>query len=178
MRLKCLMCQLLGSVCVTFTMLVLMIVLVPPTEAAAQGVAEIPQPAVVMFYNEVDILQTARIIDAEYGSCPSLKEKASVAWVVCNRARDGRWSGNISEVIFQPNQFHTAGMPAQPSAESLMIAQDVLMRWNLEMNGAGDVGRTIPPEVCFFKGDGKKNHFSDRNSGGNIYEPVLGPYYN
>jgi hypothetical protein len=68
---------------------------------------------------------------------------------------------DIVSVVTQPDQF--AGYkPGNPVREDLLItARDVMCRWYAEKRGVQDVGRILPREYLWFRGDGYHNYFRD-----------------
>ena len=46
------------------------------------------------------------------------------------------------------------------------MVKDVLHRWNDEKHGETDVGRVLPSDYLWFRGDGKHNHFRNSYNGG------------
>lgn len=109
-------------------------------------------------FTEEDVTMIAKTIWAEARGVPSADEKAAVAWCILNRVDGPDWPDTIAEVVAQPNQF--AYRESSPATEELMLlAADVLCRWQLEKEGAADVGRVLPEEYTFFTGDGERNHF-------------------
>ena len=121
----------------------------PPSKAP-----DTPAP----IFTEEDVTMIAKTIWAEARGVPSTDEKAAVAWCILNRVDGPDWPDTIAEVVAQPNQF--AYRESSPATEELMLlAADVLCRWQLEKEGTTDVGRVLPEEYTFFTGDGERNHF-------------------
>ena len=92
---------------------------------------------------------------------PSDTEKAACVWCVLNRVDDPRFPDTVLEVLEAPYQFsgYSADYPVLPELEQLVA--DVLTRYHAEKSGEENVGRVLPPEYCFFTGDGKHNHFTE-----------------
>lgn len=105
---------------------------------------------------ELELL--AKMLYGEARGCCQT-EQAACVWVVLNRVEDERWPDSISEVIRQPNQFtgYHDGNPVWP--ELLALAEDVVLRWAAEQDGAQYVGRVIPDDYYFWWGDGSRNWF-------------------
>lgn len=100
------------------------------------------------------------------GRCVSTKcQQAAVIWTVLNRY-DAGYSDSISRVVTAPNQF-VGYRESNPVDEELMdLVKDVLERWNNEKHGETDVGRVLPADYLWFRGDGKYNHFRNSYNGG------------
>lgn len=107
---------------------------------------------------EVEAL--AKMLYGEARGIPSDTEKAACVWCVLNRVDDPRFPDTVLEVLEAPYQFsgYSADYPVLPELEAL--AADVLTRYHAERDGEENVGRVLPPEYCFFTGDGKHNHFT------------------
>lgn len=99
------------------------------------------------------------------GNCVSGKcQQAAVIWTVLNRY-DAGYEDTIIEVVTAKNQF-VGYRASNPVDEELMgLVMDVLDRWNNEKHGETDVGRVLPADYMWFRGDGRYNHFrNDYNS--------------
>lgn len=107
---------------------------------------------------EVEAL--AKMLYGEARGIASDTEKAACVWCVLNRVDDPRFPDTVLEVLEAPYQFsgYSADYPVLPELEAL--AADVLTRYHAERDGEENVGRVLPPEYCFFTGDGKHNHFT------------------
>lgn len=115
-----------------------------------------------------------------YGEARSRKiptgEKAAVVWCILNRV-DAGW-GTIEEVVTAREQFH-GYKPGHPVDDELYeLTLDVLHRWQLEHDGAENVGRTLPKEYLYFVGraDGR-NHFKIEWRGRDCWDWSLGSPY-
>ena len=127
-------------------------------------------------YTDEDIIVLAKMLYGEArgvgelnvgGRCVSSKcQQAAVIWTVLNRY-DAGYSDSISRVVTAPNQF-VGYRESNPVDEELMdLVKDVLDRWNDEKHGETDVGRVLPADYLWFRGDGKYNHFRNSYNGGN-----------
>ena len=107
---------------------------------------------------EVEAL--AKMLYGEARGIASDTEKAACVWCVLNRVDDPRFPDTVLEVLEAPYQFsgYSADYPVLPELEEL--AADVLTRYHAERDGEENVGRVLPPEYCFFTGDGKHNHLT------------------
>lgn len=115
-------------------------------------------------HNQEEMEIIAKTVYGEAGGC-SLTGQAAVIWCILNRVDDDRFPDNITDVITQKNQFsgYSKNYPIKP--EILELVKDVMTRWVFEKTAVGDVGRVIPSEYCWFKGDGVKNIFRDAYNG-------------
>lgn len=93
------------------------------------------------------------------GNCVSSKcQQAAVIWTVLNRY-DAGYADTIIEVVTAKNQF-VGYRASNPVDEELMeLVMDVLDRWNKEKHGESDVGRVLPADYMWFRGDGRYNYF-------------------
>lgn len=100
------------------------------------------------------------------GRCVSAKcQQAAVIWTVLNRY-DAGYSDSITKIVKAPKQF-VGYRESNPVDEELMgLVKDVLDRWNDEKHGETDVGRVLPADYLWFRGDGKYNHFRNSYEGG------------
>ena len=127
-----------------------------------------------------DIRTDAEIIaKVMYEECRGVKSttrKAAVAWCILNRVDDVGHPDTVEVVAKQSNQF--AWNPSAPVTEELLaLAEDVLLRWQLEKVGMGDVGRVLPQDFRWFSGDGEENYFRNAYRGGERWDWSLeSPY--
>lgn len=99
-----------------------------------------------------------RTIWGEAEGVQSKTEQAAVAWCILNRV--DATGQTIAEVVTAPGQFYGYyRVKGEVPEEFLDLAADVLNRWNLEKQGAEDVGRVLPADYLYFTGDGERNHF-------------------
>lgn len=78
------------------------------------GGAPKSQGPYVIPVTEAEVTLLARIIDVEAGGEP-FRGKVAVGAVVVNRVKDSRFPNTVREVIYQPNQFYTAGLRKYPT---------------------------------------------------------------
>ena len=83
---------------------------------------------------------------------------AACVWTVLNRY-DAGFEDTIEEVVAAPDQYLGYSPDHLIDVELLVLSYDVLDRWGAEKLGAKDVGRVLPADYLWFKGDGKHNHF-------------------
>ena len=91
-------------------------------------------------------------------------QQAAIMWVVLNRY-DAGYGDSIMEVLTAPNQFvgYSDSNPVDP--DLLELAYDVLDRWNREKHDETMVGRVIPADYFWFRGDGTYNYFRNDYNG-------------
>lgn len=133
------------------------------------GIDEIEgAPEYEKLYSESDIEIAAKIILKE---AESVKDncgvsgdchRAAVIWCILNRVDAGY--GDFEEVATAPNQF--AYYPnTRIVKEFYELAEDVLDRWSQEKAGIKDVGRVLPQDYLWFRGNGKVNIFRNKYKG-------------
>lgn len=125
-------------------------------------------PEYEKLYSESDIEIAAKIILKE---AESVKDncgvsgdchRAAVIWCILNRVDAGY--GDFEEVATAPNQF--AYYPnTRIVKEFYELAEDVLDRWSQEKAGIKDVGRVLPQDYLWFRGNGKVNIFRNKYKG-------------
>lgn len=124
-------------------------------------------------YTKEEAYALCKAVWGEARGC-SLTEQAAVVWCILNRVDDERFPNDIISVLTQENQFsgYSSSFPIDDSI--LELVEDVLNRWS---NG-DDVGRVLPKEYCWFRGNGTENIFRDAYSGNyNIWNWTLeSPY--
>lgn len=123
-----------------------------------------PEPEIVV--NENDAVLIAKTLKGECEGCSPV-EQAAVAWCILNRVDAEGWAfgRSVEYVTTFPDQFHGYN-PNNPVVPELYeMAVDVLTRWEREKRGETDVGRVLPPEFRWFRGDGKHNYFRDAYDG-------------
>lgn len=127
---------------------------------------EATDPVVVEYeklYTEADVIALAKMAWGEALVTKSDTEMAATMWCVLNRfdCNDPYYRNckTIEAIVKQSGAF--AGYSSRnPEDEHLiLLARDVLDRWNAEQHGETDVGRVLPADYLFFHGDGKHNHF-------------------
>ena len=128
------------------------LLILPSTAYAADGDAEM----------------LARVIYTEARGVDSVTEQAAVAWCVLNRVDDERWGDTVAEVVTERHQF-AWDADAPVTDELLALAKDVLLRWQLEKLGVGDVGRVLPRECVYFAGRDGRNWFRTEYGGGEYW---------
>lgn len=125
-------------------------------------------PEYEKLYSESDIEIAAKIILKE---AESIKDncgvsgdchRAAVIWCILNRVDAGY--GDFEEVATAPNQF-AYYQNTRIVKEFYELAEDVLDRWSQEKAGIKDVGRVLPQDYLWFRGNGKVNIFRNKYKG-------------
>lgn len=119
-------------------------------------------------YTEADAEALARMAWGESRGVGSLSvggkvisgtcQKAATMWCALNRYDQG-FEDSIAAVVAAPEQFIGYDPEHPLDDELLMIAYDVLARWEQEQLGGTDVGRVLPADYLYFTGDGVYNYF-------------------
>lgn len=128
----------------------------------------------IISINEEEAKALAQMAWGEARGCSTM-EIAATMWCVLNRVDAGY--GTVLEVISAPNQFHGYNKYHTVDERIYNLAVDVLTRWQMEKQGAIDVGRVLPQEYLWFVGDGKHNHFRNAYKNGTRWDWSLpNPY--
>lgn len=143
-------------------------------EAAVSGASVLLEDKPELYTDEDVIALTKMLYGEARGvgemnageKCVSAKcQQAAVIWTVLNRY-DAGYSDSITSIVTAPAQF-VGYRASNPIDEELMdLVKDVLDRWNREKHGETDVGRVLPADYLWFRGDGKYNHFRNSYNGG------------
>ena len=107
----------------------------------------------------------------------SKTHQAGVVWTILNRCDDGRFGKGVIDVITAPSQFagYRSGNPVDSEIRDLVV--DVLNRYSQEKAGIKNVGRVLPKEYLYFRGNGKTNLFSEKLNSNNTWDWSLeSPY--
>ena len=107
----------------------------------------------------------------------SKTHQAGVVWTILNRCDDGRFGKGVIGVVTAPSQFagYRSGNPVDPEIRELVV--DVLDRYSQEKAGIKNVGRVLPKEYLYFRGNGKVNLFSKKWNSNNVWDWSLkSPY--
>ena len=133
------------------------------------GIDEIEgAPEYEKLYSESEIEIAAHIILKE---AESVKDncgvsgdchRAAVIWCILNRVDAGY--GDFEEVATAPNQF-AYYQNTRIVKEFYELAEDVLDRWSQEKAGIKDVGRVLPQDYLWLRGNGKVNIFRNKYKG-------------
>lgn len=136
-------------------------------------VLEVPEIVAPEYDNDV-IEALAKMVWGEAGALPPMEQAATV-WVVLNRV--DHYNSDIITILLAKNQFqgYKVNNPVKP--EIYEIVRDVLIRWQIEKECVGSVGRVIPADYLWFYGDGKHNYFRNEYKGGKTWDWSLpNPY--
>lgn len=107
----------------------------------------------------------------------SKTHQAGVVWAILNRCDDGRFGKGVIGVVTAPSQFagYRSGNPVDPEIRDLVV--DVLDRYSQEKAGIKNVGRVLPKEYLYFRGNGRVNLFSKKWNSNNVWDWSLeSPY--
>ena len=132
----------------------------------------LPKPA----FTDEEAIYIAKTVWGEARGL-SKTEQAAVIWTILNRVDDGRFGNNIIGVITAPNQF--AGYKSNhPVDEDIIdLVADVRTRYALEKAGVKNVGRVLPKDYLYFRGDGSHNYFTKSWNSSNVWDWSLkSPY--
>lgn len=116
---------------------------------------------------EPDHEELEMIAQAIYRSARNIKskrEQAAVAWCIFNRVASGLYPDTVREVLEQPGQFPDNLEKTPVKEEYLALAKDVWTRWDAEQNGEENVGRVLPADYLYIRGNGKRNTFIKKTS--------------
>lgn len=115
-------------------------------------------------YDRIELEMIAKAVWGEARGC-STTEQAAVIWCIFNRVDDDRFPDNVFDVIEQENQFSGYSENNPVYEEYVELSKDVMTRWVFEKDAIGDVGRVLPKEYMWFKGNGVENIFRDSYDG-------------
>ena len=107
----------------------------------------------------------------------SKTHQAGVIWTILNRYDDGRFGKDIVSVVTAPSQFagYKSSHPVEPEIRDLVV--DVLDRYSQEKAGIENIGRVLPKEYLYFRGNGRVNLFSKKWNSNNVWNWSLkSPY--
>ena len=138
--------------------------------------AEVVGPVIENPFTNEEINHIAKTVWGEARGL-SKTHQAGVVWAILNRCDDGRFGKGIISVITAPSQFagYRSGNPVDPEIRELVV--DVLDRYSQEKAGIKNVGRVLPKEYLYFRGNGRVNLFSKKWNSTNIWDWSLeSPY--
>ena len=94
----------------------------------------------ITYYTENDIVMLAELLYNECRGVDSVTEQACVVWTVLNRVNDSD-GASIADIVTADGQFAYSHTPLLD--DLLWLAEDVLSRWNAELNGETSVGAPV-----------------------------------
>jgi len=123
---------------------------------------------VVIECSDEDRIAAEYIAKALHGECGSGTKtaQAAVVWCVLNRVdSELPWMpDDIISVVTQEKQFAGYSDDNPVREDLLAMAMDVILRWRAEKAGETDVGRVLPKEFMYFRGDGYFNYFRNEST--------------
>ena len=134
------------------------------------------EPVIENLFTNEEIDHIAKTVWGEARGL-SKTHQAGVVWAILNRCDDGRFGKGIISVVTAPSQFagYRSGNPVDPEIRDLVV--DVLDRYSQEKAGIDNVGRVLPKEYLYFRGNGKVNLFSKKWNSNNVWDWSLeSPY--
>lgn len=159
-----------GPLCLLLALVLAFAALVPvPAEAVAPG-------QYTQEETRLDAEIIAKVLWTECRGVDSTTEQAAVAWCILNRVDSEKYPDTVAKVARQRHQF--AWRASAPVTDELLaLAEDVLLRWELEKLGLGECGRVLPQDYIYFAGRGGRNHFRNAYKGGEYWDWSLpSPY--
>lgn len=138
-----------------------------PVEVVKREYIELPAEE----YHDLAAEYIAKTLYGECRNCTKT-EQAAVAWTILNRvdSEDPYFPDDIIGVVTQFEQYHGYSESNPVLPELLALTQDVLLRWELEKMGVGDVGRVLPVDWLWFYGDGIHNYFQNEYEGAALWD--------
>lgn len=132
-----------------------------PPEVNTEGlcVYEQIEPTYEMYFTEADVIAMAQMLYGEARGCTRENQQKAV-WCVLNRVDDERFPDSIIGVLTQAGQFHGYSAAFPVWNELKEVAEDVMIRWSMEKQGA-EVERELPASYLYFSGNGKANIFRE-----------------
>jgi hypothetical protein len=112
--------------------------------------------------NTTEVELIAKTVYGEAGNQDAMGQ-AAVIWCILNRVDAGY--GTITEVITAKNQFVGYRRSNPVKDEIKALTEDVLARWQMEKICCGEVGRVLPSDYLWFRGDGQRNYFRNAYRG-------------
>ena len=146
-----------------------------PVENITNGV-EAVEPVIENPFTNEEIDYIAKTVWGEARGL-SRTHQAGVIWTILTRYDEGKFGNGVIEVVTAPSQFagYRSGNPVDPEIRELVV--DVLDRYSQEKAGIKNVGRVLPKEYLYFRGNGKINLFSKEWNSKNIWNWSLeSPY--
>ena len=108
-----------------------------------------------------DIVLLSKTLYGEARGVPSKTHQAAVVWCILNRVDSNEFPNTIEEVVKQPYQFAGYSEEHPDEYELHQLVVDVVLRWHHEKCGETNVGRILPSDYLYFRGDRSENYFSN-----------------
>ena len=125
-------------------------------------------------YEDADLI--AKTVWGEARGC-NATQRAAVVWCILNRVDSVDFPNSIRAVVTQEYQFAGYCSDNPVELDILALVYDVLARWSLESEYAGNVGRVLPQSYLFFTGNGVENAFTETFFGEPVWDWSLpSPY--
>ena len=137
---------------------------------------EVVEPVIENLFTNEEIDHITKTVWGEARGL-SKTHQAGVVWAILNRCDDGRFGKGVIGVVTAPSQFagYRSGNPVDPEIRDLVV--DVLDRYSQEKAGIKNVGRVLPKEYLYFRGNGRVNLFSKKWNSNNVWDWSLeSPY--
>ena len=137
---------------------------------------EVTEPVIENPFTNEEINYIAKTVWGEARGL-SKTHQSAVVWTILNRVDDGRFGKGVIGVVTAPSQFagYRSSNPVDPEIRDLVV--DVLDRYSQEKAGIKNVGRVLPKEYLYFRGNGKVNLFSKKWNSNNVWDWSLkSPY--
>ena len=138
--------------------------------------AEVVELVIENNFTNEEIDHIAKTVWGEARGLPKTHQ-AGVVWTILNRCDDGRFGKGVISVVTAPSQFagYRSSNPVDPEIRDLVV--DVLDRYSQEKAGIENVGRVLPKDYLYFRGNGKTNLFSEKLNSNNTWDWSLeSPY--
>ena len=134
------------------------------------------EPVIENLFTNEEIDHIAKTVWGEARGL-SKTHQAGGVWAILNRCDDGRFGKGIIGVVTAPSQFagYRSGNPVDQEIRDLVV--DVLDRYSQEKSGIDNVGRVLPKEYLYFRGNGRVNLFSKKWNSNDVWNWSLeSPY--
>ena len=111
-----------------------------------------------------ELTMMAQTVWAKARGIDSTKEQAAIVWRILNRVQSEVYEDTVKDVLEHKGQFNRYNQSLSIDRKYYKLVVDVVDRWHQEMNGASSVGRVLPSNYLYFRGNGTRNYFyTDRH---------------
>lgn len=127
--------------------------------------------------SENDVELISKTVYGEALATESDEEMSAVVWCILNRLESNLFPNTIEGVVLQDSQFfgYNCDNPVDEHIKKLVL--DVIDRWEKEISGNENSGRTLPKDYLYFTGDGFTNYFTKEYNDINTWDWSLeNPY--